>query len=296
MSRPFDARSQPLHTNISHLEPNDAFRSLFPVMREQQQGNRDVQEWTPLESNKNMTQRTVTYHWKHVVVNVSTNIAQRHTFAQTVYIIVIKHTQTDVNAKQISTPVSGRSQLVYHRLDLLPVDGMCTHLKQLASTDTSALFLSASSFRLPFDHLADTETKQMVKNYLAYLRYDDLIGDPDGAQQRIHRDARKDVAVMSQINEHWVQQYKYSGLDDYIVRRYMATLTGAVYMFPGTLLNKHYDASKRDWFRRALHLPDKITFTAPYLDSGGAGYIVTMSYAIFGARFAHLCYLLSYIT
>ena len=284
MSRPVVAEMQPLHTNISHLEPSEAFQTLFPQLLAQRAGNVSVQEAEQRHDDSDSANVTlvnhVTYHWRHVFVNMTANI-----FEQTVYIMVIKHTHTtDAVARHVSSPVAGRSQLVYHRLDLLPLDGMCAYQKQLASTDTSALFLSAASFLHPFDHLSDTETKQMVKNYLAYLRYDDVIGDPDDAQQTIRRDSRKDVAIMSQINAHWVAQFKNGALNEYIVRRYMATRTGALYMFPGTLLNKHYDASKRDWFRRALQFAGRTTFTAPYLDNGGAGYTVTISYAIFEGR------------
>ena len=53
--------------------------------------------------------------------------------------------------------------LVYHRLDLLPTDRTCVHLKQLATMDSAALFLAANSFSSPYEYLSQEESKKMVQ-------------------------------------------------------------------------------------------------------------------------------------
>ena len=108
MSRPVVAEMQPLHTNISHLEPSEAFQTLFPLLLAQRAGNVSVQEVEQRHDDSDSANVTlvnhVTYHWRHVFVNMTANI-----FEQTVYIMVIKHTHTtDAVARTGARPVSRR--------------------------------------------------------------------------------------------------------------------------------------------------------------------------------------------
>lgn len=59
----------------------------------------------------------------------------------------------------------------------------------------------------------------------------------------------------------------------------MATKNGVFVVYPGTLIDKNYDPSQRTWFQKALASPTKLIFSAPYLDVGGSGYIITLSHA-----------------
>ena len=70
----------------------------------------------------------------------------------------------------------------------------------------------------------------------------------------------------------------------YIAFRFVSTPGGVLLTFPGTLLSKDYDPTRRDWYSRALEYPGKVTLTAPYLDKGGAGYIVTISHTIYDGK------------
>ena len=46
-------------------------------------------------------------------------------------------------------------------------------------TDSSSLFLSANSFKKPYEYLSHEETKKMVQVYLTYLNDNtDLINNP----------------------------------------------------------------------------------------------------------------------
>ena len=45
-----------------------------------------------------------------------------------------------------------------------------------------------------------------------------------------------------------------------------------------------YDATTRHWYPRAVQNAGQIILTGPYLDDGGVGYIVTLSYAIFEGK------------
>ena len=70
-----------------------------------------------------------------------------------------------------------------------------------------------------------------------------------------------------------------------VSHRYVATARGVVHMYPGTLLHRAYAPERRSWYTRALQFPPgTAVLSAPYLDAGGAGYIVTVSTAITQGR------------
>ena len=73
-------------------------------------------------------------------------------------------------------------------------------------------------------------------------------------------------------------------LSKYAVRRYIATNSGVFLSYPGAAMERSYDPVKRDWYRNAIAANGKMIFTAPYLDVGGAGYVVTLSHAIYDRR------------
>ncbi|VDN38920.1 unnamed protein product [Dibothriocephalus latus] len=61
--------------------------------------------------------------------------------------------------------------------------------------------------------------------------------------------------------------------------------TGVMLMYPGALLPQNYDPTTRSWYLRALQFAGRLVFTGPYLDDGGAGSILTLSYAIFEGKY-----------
>ena len=52
-------------------------------------------------------------------------------------------------------------------------------------------------------------------------------------------------------------------------------------MYPGTLLESIYDPRGKSWYLGALASPGKVVVSPPYLDPGGAGFIVTMSHTVY---------------
>jgi hypothetical protein len=59
-------------------------------------------------------------------------------------------------------------------------------------------------------------------------------------------------------------------------------------MYPGSVLNHKFDPTRRAWYTRALDFPGRVVLTAPYLDVGGAGYIVTVSHTVFEGKAASM--------
>ncbi|XP_054722418.1 VWFA and cache domain-containing protein 1-like, partial [Uloborus diversus] len=179
---------------------------------------------------------------------------------------------------------SDNTNFVYHRIDLVPPTTSCRHMKQLSSLDTTALFLSASCFWSPYKHLMEEETLQTVLNYMAYLKDPTrLIANP-GLKPFV----RSEVQALSQIASTWMAAAEHKEFSNYIVRRFIATKNGVFLMYPATLIDKAYDATRRDWFTRALEHPGRIVLTAPYLDVGGAGYVITLSHTIYEGKPAAL--------
>lgn len=85
----------------------------------------------------------------------------------------------------------------------------------------------------------------------------------------------------ARITATWKDRSQSGKLSKYAVRRYFGTKGGVFLTYPGTAMERTYEPSKRDWYRNALKEPGTMIFTAPYLDVGGAGYVVTLSHAIY---------------
>ncbi|XP_071952059.1 VWFA and cache domain-containing protein 1-like [Antedon mediterranea] len=172
---------------------------------------------------------------------------------------------------------SSDGSIVYHRLDLLPNKDLCMHLKQLGTKASGTLMLASSSFISPYQHISQDETKRVVQGYIAYLNdYTMLISNPG-----IKLTIKNDVSATKSIDMFWMNQIHNSELNDYIVRRYLVTLSGVLRMYPGTLLDKDYEPSQRSWYVRAIDNPGLVTVSSPYLDVGGGGYVVTISHVLF---------------
>lgn len=163
---------------------------------------------------------------------------------------------------------------VYHRLDKLPKKPkLCKYFKQLATLDTSALFLSANAFENPLGFISQSESSDQISRYMSFFNDCSRKSDNPGFQSNI----KKEVLSLTRMTEPWRKRASGSHLSKYIVRRYIASQSGVFLVYPGTVLERSYQPSQRDWFRRAVELSDSTIFTAPYLDVGGAGYIVTLS-------------------
>lgn len=163
---------------------------------------------------------------------------------------------------------------VYHRLDKLPVKPkLCKYFKQLATLDTSALFLSANAFQNPLRFISQPETSDQISRFISFFNNCSKKSENPGFQSTI----KNEVLSLTRITKSWKNRAAISHLSKYIVRRYIATQSGVFLVYPGTVLERSYHPSQRDWFRRAIELPGRTIFTAPYLDVGGAGYIVTLS-------------------
>lgn len=174
-------------------------------------------------------------------------------------------------------------EILFHRLDLFPpkTGKVCRHFKQIATIDQGTVYLSPSSFQSPFTYLYDMgdgqEAITYMQNYLAYLRSvaHGLLSNPG-----LKNEIQQDVGFLNSILSFYKRQHLHGPYSKYIVRRYAVTENGVLVMFPGTVLEYDYEPVRRPWYIYATENPGKIILTPPNLDVGGAGYVVSISYAV----------------
>lgn len=101
-----------------------------------------------------------------------------------------------------------------------------------------------------------------------------LISKPD-----LREEVRDDVAALAQVLNYLHNQHLTGSKAMYIVRRYVASPSGVLQLYPGTTISAGFEPTKRIWYLTAVEHKYTTILTPPYLDEGGAGYIVTIAYA-----------------
>lgn len=190
-----------------------------------------------------------------------------------------------------SDPSKHLSELVYHRLDLNTNSKVntCQYYKQISTFDATTLHLSSKTFSSPYAHIShasddgeDESRKQMIQNFMAYLRDTrNLFANPG-----LVEGVKQEVSGIYQIMEIFKKKHMDSELKKYVIRRYVSSVNGVLQVFPGCTLSMNFEASRRPWYVKALEARGKIAITEPYLDAAGAGYVVSISYAVYEKRYS----------
>ncbi|XP_023574065.1 VWFA and cache domain-containing protein 1 isoform X2 [Octodon degus] len=275
LTRPYLLSEPPLHTDIIHYENIPKFELVRQNILSLPLGSQIIS--VPVNSSLSWhinklreagkEAYNVSYAWKMV--------------QDTSFILCIVVIQPEVPVRQLKNlNTVPSSKLLYHRLDLLGQPSACLHFKQLATLESPTVMLSAGSFSSPYEHLSQPETKRMVEHYTAYLSDNTrLIANPG-----LKFSVRNEVMATSHVTDEWMTQMEMSSLNTYIVRRYIATPNGVLRIYPGSLMDKAFDPTRRQWYLHAVANPGLISLTGPYLDVGGAGYVVTISHTIHSSR------------
>lgn len=110
---------------------------------------------------------------------------------------------------------------------------------------------------------------------MAYLKDNTrLLANPG-----LKEDIRDEVSTLSHVLKYLSEQHLQGFRSRYIVRRYVASYSGVLLMFPGSAIPHGLEPTRRSWFLRASQQKFRTVLTPPYLDAGGAGYIVTLAYS-----------------
>ncbi|XP_041988223.1 VWFA and cache domain-containing protein CG16868 [Aricia agestis] len=218
-------------------------------------------------------------------INNFTNILYEWKWVHTYYIVCLVTEYKNDSKMNMSNIYFSRSSkdILFHRLDLFPpkTGKLCRHFKQISTIDQGTVYLSPSSFQSPFAYLYDMadgqEALAYIQNYLAYIKSvaHGLLSNPG-----LKNEIQQDVGFLNSILSFYKRQHLHGPLSNYVVRRYAATESGVLVMFPGTVLEYDYEPVRRPWYTNAMENPDKIILTPPTLDVGGAGYIISISYAL----------------
>uniref|UniRef100_A0A1I8I3L5 VWFA domain-containing protein n=1 Tax=Macrostomum lignano TaxID=282301 RepID=A0A1I8I3L5_9PLAT len=250
LKRPvMNSRRAPVHTDIVHFEKYPNFDRIRRQILSEPEGNDTLLVNFDSEASinpilyRNAYERPqyykAIYHWKRV--------------EGVPFIVVVKTMHEMHKERQLTDSlVPSVDDLHYNRIDLYAQEEKpCVYLKQLTTFAHSTFFLSARTFKRPFDFLVEAERKMDVRMLIVFLS--DATGMLSNSRQIIP-EVRQDVAVVNNINKFWTDKHTKSPMRQYIVRR--------------------------EWYLRAMQYPGRIVVTEPYLDSGGAGYIVTLSYTV----------------
>ncbi|XP_060655583.1 VWFA and cache domain-containing protein CG16868 [Drosophila nasuta] len=290
--RPLIQRETAYPVNIAYLENATDFASIRHRLLHEERGNAT----TGIYLGRQHLQRT--YHWQsvlgiYVLCMVSTASISASGFHNASAQLQLQRYNLKDTVSSYEPGYYGDSMdLLYHRLDLMQNVGgangaptTCRYFRQLATMDAPTLFLSAAAFESPFAFLHNNRPRTQlrhVESIMAYLRdTSGLLANP-GLRPRI----RHEVGVLYQAMLHLRRRHQDTTgpLRGHIIRRYIASVSGVLQLYPGCLLSNSYDATRRPWFRQAMAQPGRIVSTAPYLDAGGAGYIVTIAHTIFEGK------------
>lgn len=261
-SRPEVLAAKPRLVNIDFIETNPQFSEVKSQIFNNSNGKYTIREISKM----------TTYTWKWI---------------KNLYIICIASEVDNkfANSTETTKRIVSRTvrELQYHRIDLLPPTSgtLCRHFKQVSTIDRGTLYLSPSSFQSPFEYLyglksgKEMSLKKLLQSCMVYLKDSSRFLSNPGLRSEI----RNDVGLLYPMLSYFKRQHIHGSYNKYIVRRYASTDHGVLVMFPGSILESDYEPNRKYWFFKALLNPGKIILTPPYLDVGGAGYIVTISYA-----------------
>lgn len=259
-SRPIVTYEQPNFIDVSYYEKHENFTSVRNLILNQEKGVEEILSYN--DTLKYVWHRVLHWYIVCIVVKESEKIPKRP-------------------QKTIFEESSSHYNLLHHRLDLLPAPTLCRHLNQISTLDAGTIYLSASCFQSPYSYLRGMAGMSVsaltLQSYMAYIKDNTRLLANPGLKEEV----RNDVTVLSHILDYLMRQHLHGDLYKYIVRRYVATVNGVMQMFPGSILDVELEPTRRSWFVRAVEHPGKIVLTSPYLDAGGAGYIVTISHTIY---------------
>uniref|UniRef100_A0A8C4QBV0 Cache domain containing 1 n=1 Tax=Eptatretus burgeri TaxID=7764 RepID=A0A8C4QBV0_EPTBU len=262
---------QPLpHTHIDHFESIPGFGLVRFDMLSLPIGSRELSvakeaalSWHHTRIQRPNLAYTIRYAWKLL--------------ADVEMVACVAVVEPDIPIRHLTSRSSvGSAKLLYHRLDLLVQSRLCRHFQQLSTLDSSTVMLSAGGFSEPNQHLRTAETKRVAENYAAYLSDGTRLFANPGLRPGV----RADVVATGLVTRSWPSLAVEGTLQSYVVRRYVATPGGVLRIFPGTLVAAGQDPQRQQWYQQAVANPGKITLSGPFLDAGGAGYIITLSHTI----------------
>uniref|UniRef100_A0A1I8IXW0 VWFA domain-containing protein n=1 Tax=Macrostomum lignano TaxID=282301 RepID=A0A1I8IXW0_9PLAT len=259
LKRPvMNSRRAPVHTDIVHFEKYPNFDRIRRQILSEPEGNDTLLVNFDSEASinpilyRNAYERPqyykAIYHWKRV--------------EGVPFIVVVKTMHEMHKERQLTDSlVPSVDDLHYNRIDLYAQEEKpCVYLKQADHLCAQHILLIARTFKRPFDFLVEAERKMDVRMLIP--------------------EVRQDVAVVNNINKFWTDKHTKSPMRQYIVRRYIATTSGVVRVYPAPCSTRHSIPPPGSGTCAPCSIPPPHCGHGTLPDSGGAGYIVTLSYTV----------------
>ncbi|KAK3750190.1 hypothetical protein QZH41_015424, partial [Actinostola sp. cb2023] len=260
--------------DIKHLEPVVAGSGIFDSMKRGESGNASfaTKLYLPRGGGKmsgvKLKNVNATYYWSPVL---GTNFSVG---------LVVIHDDRSSKLKPLKPHDDFR--FVYHRLDLSPVKEACSQFKRYATKNVSIVKYSAEAFRDPYMYIGLPETLDSVQKYASYMQDQGNTVPNPGLREGV-----KDAVIASHIAEDIWTSHK-TELSKYLVWRYVGSSRGTMRLFPGVLLDKYYDPTKRPWYHGAMDNRGRNTLSTPYIDAFGAGVVITLSHTLYEANYTDI--------
>ncbi|GAB0089868.1 VWFA and cache domain-containing protein CG16868 [Sergentomyia squamirostris] len=272
-------------TDIIHIEPPPFTDSLREEILKEIFGSHITKN--------NFTNDTTIYTWHHVQDYYIVCIVSKSSAGYTRSSVTLKRVLPGIHyyhQHHNEVSMAATVDVLFHRLDLIPPPAgktMCRHFKQIGTMDCATLFLSPAAFQSPFLYVRNNResssktTIHSIQSLMAYIKdKTSLLANP-GLLPAV----RNDVAALTHIMGYLKKRYLREGpLKNFIIRRYVSSINGVLLIYPGSQVVSTLEITQRPWYVRAMVYPGRIVITEPYLDAGGAGYVVTIAHTIFEGK------------
>ncbi|XP_068693104.1 VWFA and cache domain-containing protein 1-like [Montipora foliosa] len=262
---PSNAYGDPIFMDITALEPEPEFYSVFESIKNGGSGQKNISSKRFLarggQVNEGVTVVEIPsiYYWLPVE---ETNF--------TVGIVVAVGDKDETLGIQA---IPSGFKFLYHRLDLIKPDDPCVHFSRYAAKDSTVVKFGAEAFKDPYAYLVLDETVSEIE---AYRRFMTSTSSPNPGFKEGIRDT---VIGTQKVEDIWFREKM--NYTKYLVWRYIGTANGVFRMTPGTSLAKSYDPRKRPWYHTALSNKGLVALSTPYIDAFGAGVVITAAHTIY---------------
>ena len=269
LERPNTMQVEPVASDIGMLESRPGFGSIRTQLLTVASGSAKL-------AGNDERNVTVNFSWERVAGG-----------AYIVCVVTREKSSGEVHALRRISP-STTPELVFHRLDVVSSPGkvdICRYFRQYSTLAAGSLYLSPAAYLSSFKFESWAEQSPVIiQSFMAFLNdKTKLIANPG-----LRSSVRSDVGALMQLIPYWKSQFGHSQLSQFIVRRFVATASGAMNEYPAAVRHASLDPVRRPWYQRAMEFPGKVVVTGPTLDATGSGYIVTVSHTIYEGKSAAL--------
>ncbi|XP_053377482.1 VWFA and cache domain-containing protein 1-like isoform X2 [Mercenaria mercenaria] len=260
---PSQASDDPIYVDIQHLERQSAAMEVIMSMKSGISGSKKFVSTRTISRGdiyyEGIETRAVesTYSWTPV---------PKSNFSLCI-VVASGDVQSTIDALQPKTDT-----FFYHRMDLADsLHSSCNHFNRYATSDKSAVMITAGGFINPSLYLETEETDHETEKYTNFIT--GKTGQNPGFKPSIINS----VTASYKAEEIWRNNPEAGKM---VIWRYIGTTDGVMRMYPAVQLPKNYDHTRRPWYERSIANKGKLVLSAPYEDQWGSGFLITLSTAI----------------